>query len=113
MTLLVGSIFHMTRKIVSEMTYNVSMGTLNPTIPYLLPCGAGTTCFHVVNGVICSTNVCILSEQRSVTVLYANILAKTVYCRHFVSHFSSFILSVCRACVSRHHSIADEIAKTL
>jgi len=29
---LVGSIFHMTRKIVSEMTYNVSMGTLNPTI---------------------------------------------------------------------------------
>jgi len=31
---LVGSIFHMTRKIVSEMTYNVSMGTLNPTIPY-------------------------------------------------------------------------------
>jgi len=33
---LVGSIFHMTRKIVSEMTYNVSMGTLNPTIPYLL-----------------------------------------------------------------------------
>ena len=35
MTLLVGSIFHMTRKIVSEMTYNVSMGMLNPTtIPY-------------------------------------------------------------------------------
>ena len=34
MTLLVGSVFHMTRKIVSEMTYNVSMGTLNPTIPY-------------------------------------------------------------------------------
>jgi len=32
MTLLVGSIFHMTREIVSEMTYNVSMGTLNPTI---------------------------------------------------------------------------------
>jgi len=37
MTLLVGSIFHMTRKIVSEMTYNVSMGTLNPTIPYHTP----------------------------------------------------------------------------
>ena len=35
MTLLVGSIFHVTRKIVSEMTYNVSMGTLNPTIPIL------------------------------------------------------------------------------
>ena len=34
MTLLVGSIFHMTRKIVSEMTYNVSMGMLNPTILY-------------------------------------------------------------------------------
>jgi len=34
---LVGSIFHMTRKIVSEMTYNVSMGTLNPTIPYQFP----------------------------------------------------------------------------
>jgi len=31
MTLLVGSIFHMTRKIVSEMTYNVSSGTLNST----------------------------------------------------------------------------------
>jgi len=25
---------HLTRKIVSEMTYNVSSGTLNPTIPY-------------------------------------------------------------------------------
>jgi len=34
MTLLVGSIFHVIRKIVSEMTYNVSMGTLNPTILY-------------------------------------------------------------------------------
>jgi len=33
MTLLVGSIFHMTRKIVSEMTYNIM--TYNPTtIPY-------------------------------------------------------------------------------
>ena len=26
---------HLTRKIVSEMTYNVSSGTLNTTIPYL------------------------------------------------------------------------------
>jgi len=26
---------HVTRKIVSEMTYNVSSGTLNTTIPYL------------------------------------------------------------------------------
>jgi len=26
---------HLTCKIVSEMTYNVSSGTLNPTIPYL------------------------------------------------------------------------------
>jgi len=25
---------HLTRKIVSEMTYNVSSGTLNTTIPY-------------------------------------------------------------------------------
>ena len=33
MTLLVG---HLTRKIVSEMTYNVSSGTLNSTIPYRL-----------------------------------------------------------------------------
>jgi len=32
MTLLVGSA---TRKTVSEMTYNVSSGTLNSTIPYL------------------------------------------------------------------------------
>ena len=31
----------MTRKIVSEMTYNVSMGTLNPTIPRL-----STETFH-------------------------------------------------------------------
>ena len=31
----------MTRKIVSEMTYNVSMGTLNPTIPYHTA-GSGT-----------------------------------------------------------------------
>jgi len=31
MTLLVG---HVTRKTVSEMTYNVSSGTLNSTIPY-------------------------------------------------------------------------------
>ena len=38
MTLLVGSIFHVTRKIVSEMTYNVSMGTLNPTIPTIPRC---------------------------------------------------------------------------
>jgi len=28
---------HLTCKIVSEMTYNVSSGTLNPTIPYHLP----------------------------------------------------------------------------
>ena len=27
---------YLTRKIVSEMTYNVSSGTLNPTIPYRL-----------------------------------------------------------------------------
>jgi len=25
---------HQTRKVVSEMTYNVLSGTLNPTIPY-------------------------------------------------------------------------------
>jgi len=42
---LVGSIFHMTRKIVSEMTYNVSMGTLNPTILYqFLPLMHCTLC---------------------------------------------------------------------
>jgi len=29
----------MTHKTVSEMTYNVSSGTLNSTIPYLLPTG--------------------------------------------------------------------------
>jgi len=28
---------HMTRKIVLEMTYNVSSGTLNTTIPYIIP----------------------------------------------------------------------------
>jgi len=29
---------HLTCKIVSEMTYNVSSGTLNPTIPYQIIC---------------------------------------------------------------------------
>ena len=29
---------HLTCKIVSEMTYNVSSGTLNPTIPIPFPC---------------------------------------------------------------------------
>jgi len=42
MTLLVGSIFHMTRNIVSEMTYNVSMGTLNPTILYHAETGSAS-----------------------------------------------------------------------
>jgi len=47
MTLLVGSIFHMTRKIVFEMTYNVSMGTLNPTIPfYALFSAVGALCIY-------------------------------------------------------------------
>jgi len=41
---LVGSIFHLTRKIVSEMTYNVSMGTLNPTIPYYTILQFGFSC---------------------------------------------------------------------
>ena len=48
MTLLVGSIFHMTRKIVSEMTYNVSMGTLNPTIPYHHLIFAQIAYFHLM-----------------------------------------------------------------
>jgi len=47
MTLLVGSIFHMTRKIVTEMTYNVSMGTLNPTIPFVA-CSL-LTCVQVIS----------------------------------------------------------------
>ena len=34
----------MTRKIVSEMTYNVSMETLNPTIPYLIICQNNVNC---------------------------------------------------------------------
>ena len=50
MTLLVGSIFHMTRKIVSEMTYNVSMGTLNPTIPYhTITAKLGPVCLGLVS----------------------------------------------------------------
>ena len=49
MTLLVGSIFHMTRKIVSEMTYNVSMGTLNPTIPYHTIC---VDCYKLCEAVL-------------------------------------------------------------
>ena len=51
MTLLVGSIFHMICKIVSEMTYNVSMGTLNPTIPYQLgfPCTPRCGCLNTVH----------------------------------------------------------------
>ena len=31
---------YLTRKIVSEITYNVSSGTLNPTIPYLVAAAA-------------------------------------------------------------------------
>ena len=60
MTLLVGSIFHMTRKIVSEMTYNVSMGTLNPTIPY-----------HLLILQCCST--------VKLLVLVQNVLTYTLY----------------------------------
>jgi len=60
---LVGSIFHMARKIVSEMTYNVSMGTLNPTIPYHnwevgMLCGMTLVQFASTdNGIQCDGNL--------------------------------------------------------
>jgi len=46
---------HLTCKIVSEMTYNVSSGTLNPTIPYHTVCvgelGWVDSRNHVLDGV--------------------------------------------------------------
>ena len=38
---------HLTCKIVSEMTYNVSSGTLNPTIPYNTATGTQTVMVYV------------------------------------------------------------------
>ena len=58
MTLLVGSIFHMTRKIVSEMTYNVSMGTLNPTIPY-----------HTINDMYCRHTHTSTADTHSTVII--------------------------------------------
>jgi len=59
---LVGSIFHMTRKILSEMTYNVSMGTLNPTIPY-------HTTYHRLSGVVHThVNIIVLSAQIIIVI---------------------------------------------
>ena len=73
MTLLVGSIFHMTRKIVSEMTYNVSMGTLNPTIPIPIPmstCKLSNICIVVLPYLSVVTT-------RSLTGLYRLLLGIT------------------------------------
>ena len=39
---------HTTRKIVSEVTYNVSSGTLNPTIPYHLRVCLSVTLVYLV-----------------------------------------------------------------
>jgi len=38
---------HLTCKIVSEMTYNVSNGTLNPTIPYHVNVNVHVSCRSV------------------------------------------------------------------
>ena len=44
---------HLTRKIVSKMTYNVSSGTLNPTIPYLYPARVSGECCKLPSGSKC------------------------------------------------------------
>jgi len=53
---------HLTRKIVSEITYNVSSGTLNPTLPYhtirLLKTDTGLT-YHLILNHFSSSNTCL------------------------------------------------------
>ena len=71
MTLLVGSIFHVTRKIVSEMTYNVSMGTLNPTIPY-----------HTRYRLNCAMHIVI--GRLSCAFLHWRVVLFSVYCKSTV-----------------------------
>ena len=85
MTLLVGSIFHMTRKIVSEMTYNVSMGTLNPTIPYHTDKLNGNIMkFYTAEKVVtlvrcCKINAwCIFACYLNATVYYLHICRQSV-----------------------------------
>ena len=68
MTLLVGSIFHMTRKIVSEMTYNVSMGTLNPTIPYHTTMATPTQSAWVTTTSTPTTTICTTTTTITVPI---------------------------------------------
>jgi len=58
---------HLTCKIVSEMTYNVSSGTLNPTLPYNTINGhSGASCLALVSfgGVnLSELNICTHPRQ--------------------------------------------------
>ena len=69
----------MTRKIVSEMTYNVSMGTLNPTIP-------------IPHSAVHSSASYQDSDLSVVTVLF--IVDIGFYLHHFVGWLDFCLLSV-------------------
>jgi len=56
---------YMTCKIVSEMTYNVSSGTLNPTIPYYLWNGRHKFCWESV------------SERMAYCFIFAQVITKS------------------------------------
>ena len=87
MTLLVGSTFHMTRKIVSEMTYNVSMGTLNPTIPYrIIALGSGQRLLHRLGSGLGLVLVLILPYSVEVNILNVSCVTDCAPCFELVRH---------------------------
>ena len=85
MTLLVGSIFHMTRKIVSEMTYNVSMGTLNPTIPY-----------HTVSSIFRCRHFTVVANICWVTLQAVSSYHTSFLVIVFLSVFYLVLTSICK-----------------
>ena len=90
MTLLVGSIFHMTRKIVSEMTYNVSMGTLNPTIPYhTYQSWRPLANYAVKDGVFAGKTVWSTPERLRGEVLHDEALYKSTFIFYLTSEAPS------------------------
>ena len=87
MTLLVGSIFHMTRKIVSEMTYNVSMGTLNPTILYYTENVAILLVYQITTQIHIREIVCVaLIVSFHSKIFYCTVLFNILLT--FLFHFS-------------------------
>ena len=96
MTLLVGSIFHMTRKIVSEMTYNVSMGTLNPTIPY-----------HTIPQVYMAANLFNLFNCSLFMLLVCGIIGTTDSTERDDDAFGEFLSGLPDATVSLQSSVSQ------